>query len=307
MLERLASFILQGRMKAVLWVAFFAALSMLLPPLGHLSGGGLALVILRRGIREGLLVMILATAVLGLLGAFSHIGQVVVIVFLVVTTLLFWLPTLVAAATLRNSRSMNLALTVVGFVAIGLLCAHALVVGDVTVWWRAILKLTVGPVLSGPESPVQPGDVEKIIEGMAMAASGMVAATVVYTAMINIFLGRWLQAMLYNPGGFKEEFLRIHLGRKMATAALVVLLASTLVGGGLGHFAFTLLLVLVAMFSIQGLSFVHAAVQILGANRGWLMGLYGLMVFLFPQVMIVLSAAGVADSWLDFRRRLPGG
>jgi len=307
MIERLASFILQGRMKAVLWVALFAALSMLLPPLGHLSGGGLALVALRRGLREGLLVMLLATLALGLLGALSHLTQVLVIVFLIVTTVMFWVPTLIAATVLRSSRSLSLALIVVGVFAIGLLCAHALIVGDVTVWWRAILQLVVGPVLKGPESPVQPEDVEKIIEGMAMAASGMVAATIVYTAMINLFLGRWLQAMRYNPGGFKEEFLRIHLGRKMAAVALGVLLISTLVGGGLGHFAFNLLLVLVAMFSIQGLSLVHAAVQILGANKGWLMGLYGLMVFLFPQVMIVLSAAGVADSWLDFRRRLPRG
>lgn len=307
MLQRLASFILQGRMKATLWVALFAALSMILPPLGHLSGGGLALVTLRRGIREGVLLILLATLALGLLGVFSHLGQMLVFVFLVVTTVMFWLPTLLAAAALRSSRSMSLALTVVGVAAIGLLYAHALIVGDVTVWWRSILQLTVAPVLKGPESPVQPGDVDKIIEGMAMAASGMVAATIVYTAMINIFLGRWLQAMRYNPGGFKEEFFRIHLGRKMAAVALGVLLVSTLTGGGLGHFAFNLLLVMVAMFSVQGLSLVHAAVHILGANRGWLMGLYGLMVFLFPQVMIVLSAAGVADAWLDFRRRLPRG
>jgi len=307
MIERLASFILQGRMKAVLWVAFFAAFSMVLPPLGHLSGGGLALVALRRGFREGLLVMMLATLVLGVLGALSHLAQVLVIVFLIVTTVMFWVPTLIAAAVLRSSRSLSLTLTVVGVVAGGVLCAHALIVGDVTVWWRAILQLTVSPVLTGPDSPVPPGDVEKILDGMAMAASGMVAATIVYTAMINIFLGRWLQAMLYNPGGFKEEFLRIHLSWKMAVVALGVLSISSLVGGGLGHFAFNLLLVLVAMFSIQGLSLVHATVQIMGANRGWLMGLYGLMVFLFPQVMIVLSAAGVADSWLNFRRRLSGG
>jgi len=293
-------------MKAVLWVAAFAALSMLLPPLGHLSGGALALVALRQGLREALLVMLLATLALGVLGALSHLAQALVIVLLIVTTVMLWAPTLIAAAVLRSSRSMGMALSVVGVVAVGMLCMHALIVGDVTVWWQSILELTVGPVLKGPESPVQPGDVDKIINGMAMAASGMVAATIVYTAMINLFLGRWLQASLYNPGGFKDEFLRIHLGWKMAIVALGVLLVSSVTGGGLGHFAFNLLLVLVAMFSIQGLSLVHATVQIMGANRGWLMGLYGLMVFLFPQVMIVLSAAGVADSWLNFRRRLSG-
>jgi len=253
-------------MKAVLWVACFAALSMLLPPLGHLSGGALALVVLRQGLREGMLVMLLATVALGLMGGLSHLAQSLVVVFLIVTTAMFWAPTLIVAAVLRSSRSMGLALSVVSFVAVGLLCLHALIVGDVTVWWRSALELTVGPVLNGPESPVQPGDVGKIIEGMAMVASGMVAATIVYTAMINLFLGRWLQALLYNPGGFKDEFQRIHLGWKMAVVALGVLLVSTVTGGGLGHFAFNLLLVLVAMFSIQGLSLVHATVQIMGGE-----------------------------------------
>ncbi len=304
MVQSLAAFILRSRMTAVLVVSAFAVLSLVLPPLGHVSGGGLALVALRRGAREGLFVAAASAVVLGLLGTLSQLDQRLVWSFLVVMALMLWLPVIVGARALRGSRSLAVALTSVGTLAACGLLLEYLVLGDVAAWWRPVLKTMFGPVLAQPGSPVPADEVDMLISSLALAISGLLAATFVITAMINVVIGRWLQAMLYNPGGFREEFHALRLNRRMAGMAIALLLVSTVATGAFGQFVFNMLLMVVAMFALHGLALMHATVALLGASRGWLVALYALMLLLLPQVMIVLSAAGVADSWIDFRGRL---
>ncbi len=303
-MQSLAAFILRSRMAAILVVGAFAVLSLVLPPLGHVSGGALALVSLRRGGREGLVVMAAAALVLGLFGALSQLDQRLVWSFLLLVVFLLWLPVILGAQALRRTRSLAVALTVVGTLAGCALVLEYLVLGDVAGWWQPVLKALFGPVLSQPGSPVPADEVDMLISSLAVAISGLLAATLVITTTINIVIGRWLQAMLYNPGGLREEFHALRLNRRMAGIALVLLFVSTVTTGALGQLIFNLLLMVVALFAIHGLALMHATVALLGASRGWLVALYALMLILLPQVMIVLSAAGVADSWIDFRGRL---
>jgi hypothetical protein len=44
-------------------------------------------------------------------------------------------------------------------------------------------------------------------------------------------------------------------------------------------------------------------VAVTNAHIAWLVGVYVLMLFALPQVVLVLSAAGFVDSLMDFRRR----
>ena len=303
-MQSLAAFILRSRMTATLVVSAFAVLSLVLPPLGHVSGGALALVALRRGGREGLVIVVAGALVLGLFGALSQLDQRLVWSFVLVVVAMLWLPVLLGSQALRGTRSLAVALTVVGTLAACVLVIEYLVLGDVAAWWRPVLKALFGPVLNQPGSPVPADEVDMLITSLALAISGLLAATLVITTMINIVIGRWLQAMLYNPGGLREEFHALRLNRRMAVIALVLLLVSTVTKGTLGQFVFNMLLMVVAMFAIHGLALMHATVALLGASRGWLVALYALMLILLPQVMIVLSAAGVADSWIDFRGRL---
>ena len=66
----------------------------------------------------------------------------------------------------------------------------------------------------------------------------------------------------------------------------------------------TLALVVMAMYSLQGLALAHAIVAAGKTHNAWLIGTYVLMLFFLPHVMLVLSAAGFADSWVDFRARM---
>ncbi len=303
-MRALAEFILRSRMTAVLVVSAFAVLSLVFPPLGHVSGGALALIVLRRGVQDGFTVIALSALVLAVLGALSQLDLQLILVFLLVMSVMLWLPVIVTAQALRRSRSLAVALTLIGTLAACVLTLEYLVVGDMAAMWRPILKSLFEATLLQPESPVPADEVEMLIASLALAINGLLAAALVVTTMINVIIGRGLQALLYNPGGLREEFFALRLSRQMAGIALALLLVSSFATGGFGQLVFNMLLMVVAMFALHGLALMHATVALMGAAKGWLVGLYLLLVFLLPQMMIVLSAAGVADSWIDFRGRL---
>jgi uncharacterized protein YybS (DUF2232 family) len=162
----------------------------------------------------------------------------------------------------------------------------------------------LSPLLQGAAVPMLSSEIEATIEGMARIMPGIVTAAVVYTTMINLFIARWLQAVVYNPGGFRTEFLALRLGRRAAVAALLVVVLGAVGSGGMADIAINLALVATAVFSLQGLALAHAIVAAGRAHNAWLIGIYVLMIFVLPHVMLVLSAAGFADSWMDFRARL---
>jgi uncharacterized protein YybS (DUF2232 family) len=61
-----------------------------------------------------------------------------------------------------------------------------------------------------------------------------------------------------------------------------------------------LLVVMVMLFMIQGLAVSHYLVARAGANAGWLVALY-VMVILLPQAALTLAIAGFTDNRFDFR------
>lgn len=302
-----ASFVLRGRAPAVVIVALAAALSLMLPLLSHVSGATLALVILRKGLREGALIAALAAVVLAVVGHLSAPDSRLVNVLLVATLLVVWLPVMVTAQVLRVTRSMSSALAVAaGLGALALLFVY-LSVDDVSAWWQQVLESFLVPMLQDANSPLLSSEMDRVIENMSKVMTGIMSATVVFATMINLFIGRWLQALLFNPGGFRAEFLSLRLGRPMAVIALGVLLVSTFASGEFRSMGVDLLFLVGTVYSLQGLSLAHAVVDMTDAHVGWLVALYLLILFLLPQAMLVLSAGGFADSWLDFRARLGNG
>jgi len=115
-----------------------------------------------------------------------------------------------------------------------------------------------------------------------------------------LFIARWWQAMLYNPGGFKSEFHQLRLGRGFALATLVAGLLLLVSSSNSVPITTDLLVVMVMLFMIQGLAVSHYLVSMAGANAGWLVALY-VLVILLPQAALTLAIAGFTDNWFDFR------
>ena len=304
MLRSFASYILRGRSHAILVATSTAILALLLPLLSHLSGATIALVTLRKRLPEGLLVLCGAGLILAVIGYFSSISFPMVRAFLVSTLLVVWLPVVCAAEVLRRWRSLGAALSTAAVYGVLAMLILYLSVDDVGQWWRTMLDNVLTPLLEGAPVPLSAADKARLLTSLSGVMTGFMAAAIVYSTMINLFIGRWLQAMLYNPGGFASEFQALRLGRGMAVAAGIVLLLSSVTSGGGSHFLVNLVILVVAVYSFHGLALVHALVAAMHARKAWLYGLYILMLFVLPQVLMVLSAAGFADSWIDFRARL---
>ncbi len=292
----LASFIMRGRSQAALMAAVFAVLSLLFPLTGMLSSATLALATLRQGPGEGLVVGFFAGLATGLF-AYAAMGSPVPAVGF---ALALWLPAWVLAVVLRNSRSPALTVNVAGLIGLAILVGLKVGVADPAAYWAEIMEpvrqgLIEGGILKDAES-------QALIQELARWMTAAFAATFYFQALLALFLGRWWQSLLYNPGGFGEEFRHLRLGKGLGALGLV-LLALLLVMGE-NQWAADLLILITPLFLLQGLALIHWLIKAMQASRGWLIGLYALFLLALPHAQVLTAGLGLADIWVNVRARI---
>jgi hypothetical protein len=301
-MRALASYVTKGFSQALLVIVGFAVLSLILPPLGLISGAALGLVTLRMGGHQGAVVMLAATGFVGGLAYLSLGNLVPGVVFL----LGMWLPLWLLAQVLRASRSLALTNTVAGGLGlVGVLVAH-LVMGDTSAWWNETLNQLFLPAMeaAGDGPLADRAAVDEALATIAQMMTGIMAAGFVLNAIMCLYLARGWQAILYNPGGFKQEFYQLRLGRSLGLGVLVLFGLYLVPSEGLTRMAGDMLIVILSLYLVQGVALVHAIVAMRNMHIAWLVGMYVLVFFALPQLMLVLAAVGYADTWADFRRRL---
>lgn len=300
-MQAFASYIMRGRLQAILVAAAAAMLSLLLPPLTYISSAVIALVTLRRGATEGL--VIIAGAALAMM-AFAmvtpvHPAQAGMMAAAV------WLPVWMLALVLRQTVSLSATLGIAAAMGSVVVIAVYLGVDNPAQVWRDLLEHLI-------EQAQQQGELagadvlSKLLMDAAPRMTGMLLAALTLGLTLSVFLGRWWQALLYNPGGFGREFYGLRLGRHFAVVTLVALLVSLTGSDWLSEMAANVLIVTVAAYLVHGLGLIHGFVAAKGLNVGWLLGMYGLTLLL-PQTSLLLAAAAFADSWLDIRTRMGKG
>jgi hypothetical protein len=132
--------------------------------------------------------------------------------------------------------------------------------------------------------------------------TGAFAAALVAQLLFGLFIARWWQALLYNPGGFGEEFRDLRLGRSFGVVALLLLAALPFFDGvGL---AAHMLLVLSVLLLLQGLAVVHKVRALKQARQAWLVGFYVLLILFMPQTLLLVACVGLVDIWADIRARV---
>lgn len=299
-MKALASFILRGPSQAMLVAVGTAVLAMMLPPLSLLSGAALALYTLRLGVRSGTLVMVGSTAFVGVLAYVSLGNALPGLAFLAV----IWLPVWILAWVLRESRSLDLATLVAGALGAGMVILAYLLLGDVSGWWEKELLVIFEPAIEAGSPLADEASVKAVIANIAKLMTGIMVSGLILNALICLFLARAWQAQLFNPGGFRSEFYALRLGRYTALLAIAVLVASMLPLGGLGSLAAELLIVAMSLYVVQGLAMIHAIVAKRNMHVAWLIGLYLVTLFVLPQLLALVAAVGLIDTWADFRRRV---
>ena len=139
---------------------------------------------------------------------------------------------------------------------------------------------------------------------MATLLTGLAAAFWAIGHFATVALARWAQSVVYNPGGFGAEFHALRLGAPVAVFAGVVFVAGVLTGVPL---LTNLALVLVVMYSVQGVAVMHGVVAGANLHWAWLVPPYVLATVLPPHMLAMFAMLGLIDFWVDFRRRFAAG
>nr|WP_284500420.1 hypothetical protein [Microbulbifer sp. GX H0434] len=265
---------MRGRVRAVLITVVGIPL---------ISPAALGLVSLRRGANDGLMVLawaILPVVAAGLSGYMSPLmaglaGSHFAAVFC-------------GALALRGSRSWAAALVTVTAVAAAGILLTAHFSGGLL---NSLLEVAEA---SGGDQAEQ---LRKIFASESLA-TGYLSWVSAITASLALVLARYWQALLYNPGGFRQEFHQLRMPLPLAAVAMLVwvycLVSTDYVFWG-AVVAFPVV--------VGGIALIHWLV----GSRNW--GLAPLVALYVTLVIAALPMAGflcglaLIDSWIDIRGR----
>jgi hypothetical protein len=275
-MKALAGFAMTGRRQAVL----AATLLGFLPLVNFLSAPIVALVCLRHGMTEGLLVLIWAALPAA---AWAVAGDMI--------PLLTLLGSVALAAVLRSSASWELVL--LGAIVVGIGAQLALLVqpGFVELMMQQIELLLANPELQGQVSILPPEQLQPLLRmfyGMML----------MFLAVSVLILARYWQAALYNPGGFRQEFHRLRLGWKTSALLCGAFVLTTLGPAALQPFAILFVMPLL----VAGVALVHGIAGLKRLPSAVMVIFY--VALMSPVMTQILMLAAIADSWLDFRSRM---
>lgn len=285
-MRALAEFIMRGRMQATLVVAGCAAL----PLLYWLGAAAGCLVLLRRGMRDALSVLALGLLPALIWWLYSDDPR----------ALLVLLGSASLALVLRASESWVRALLV--SVAMGVVFSVVLGTAfgpQIEMLAQALIK--VMPSLLG--QVYQQMSVDEQARFAALIApilTGLIAALLQIVSVLSLIVGRYWQALLYNPGGFGREFraVRIPLGPAM------LLLAGMVVTPNFGVQMSMLVPLCSVPLVFAGLALIHGLVAQKRLARFWLVGLYVTLLLFMQLIYPLLVVLAIVDSLIDFRGRL---
>lgn len=284
-MRALADFIMRGRVQATLVVVGCAAM----PLLFWLSAAAGCLVFLRRGMSDAF--GVLAWALLPAL-VWWFFGEP--------RTLMVLLGSLGLAALLRSGQSWNRVLLV--SVVLGLV--YGVVLGAVfrepiEAMSQELQKL-LPQMLDGLYQQLSVDEQARLGALIAPVLNGLIAALLQAVSLLALMLGRYWQALLYNPGGFGREFRSI----RITAGPAMLLLACMLVAPNFGSQLAMLTPLCSVPLVFAGLALIHGLVAEKRLARFWLVGLYVTLLLFMQLIYPLLVVLAIVDSLIDFRGRM---
>ncbi|MBJ7552870.1 hypothetical protein MSP8887_00819 [Marinomonas spartinae] len=274
----LAKWVMQRPRNAIIGVMAFS----IIPLLFWIAAAIVGLVVLRRGVKEG--IPVLAWGCLPILVLTVIQGDASAIMVLIDVTVLAYL--------LRSTTSWSWVLLVSSFLAVISAMLLPLIMHDML----TLVTNMIQQVLVKEKVAALPD--KSVIYHQAVMALSIVQ---VMAAVGSLFLARKWQAGLYNPGGLRKEFHELRL----PIAFSLILGAMVLLGEGLGGQYLILSQAAIPALVLSGLALVHGVlakkrIGVVGLIAFYLVGIVFLHM-LFVNILITLS---VIDSFVDIRKRI---
>ena len=270
-------------------VAAALALSRLFDILG---AAVVALVALRKGPGPALLTASAGLPVVAVAAWLSGLGMALPLAVAGV-----WAPVIALSQVLRRTGSLALGLQAGAVLALAILAGWYLLTPEPQVLMRGLIEQQFIPVLERMQRGIEFD--EQQLESLAGLAPGFIAAGSLLVTVVALLVGRWWQAVAYNPGGFRHDFHRLRHGRS-ATALVGLAVAIALASGH--PIAVGAALTGATVLLMQGVAVAHGTVAALRQSSLWLWALYGALIFMPLPVSVALTVTGGLDNWMDFRR-----
>ena len=287
----LAAYIMRGRMQAMIVASSLALLSLIMPPVSVVSSATVALVTLRRGAFEGLYVLGCSSVAAGLLG-FLAFGNYQ---FALLYVMVLWLPVWLISIVLREGRHLSLAVEIAILIGILAVIGFYLYAADPAAMWKAVLSQMVPA-----DAPV--ADIQRTIDVLAHYMTGVVAAGSVFGLLFGLFLGRWWQANLYNPGGFRQEYLSLDTKPRLSIGSVAVVVIALASPGMISEIAWNVSILLFVLYTVTGTAVLHTVFAGKKLARFMVPMLY-ITLFLIPHAMLLVALVGLSDPWLNLRKK----
>ncbi len=284
-------------MSAMTVASSLALLSIIMPPISIVSSAAVALVTLRRGANEGLLVLLSACVASATLG-FIVMGDYQ---FAVAYALILWTPVWLLSIVLREGKHLSLALEIAAALGILAILGFYLFIPNPAEYWQAILAIMVEPIRQAQDIPLE--QLESTMTTVAKYMTGILAAGSITGLLLGLLLARWWQSKLYNPGGFKTEYLSLQMSQRFTLATLLVILIAFLTSGSISEIAANIGVILFMLYSFVGMAIVHSLISVMKAKR-FLLPLFYLLAFVVPQLVLPVAIIGLSDTWLNLRKNI---
>lgn len=280
----LLEYVMRHRMTALTAIVAGA----ILPLFAWLSVAVLALVGLRRGWRDALLLTGMATVFM--IGASLLQGLTV---WWGLAHLLAWLPTVGLAAWLRWSVSLSSTLQLAGALAIAGLMVFHLFVPDPVAYFEPVFRQFVERLAAQDPAVAELWQARKAT--LLGVLPGLWVLSQLLLVVLGLLLGRYWQALLYNPGGFGEEFRNLRLRPGFALLASGLMLAAGLSDSTM---LFGASVVAASVFVFPAFAVAHAVVARFKVGGAWLVPVYLGLLFM-PYVYVLF---GLMDVFVNWRR-----
>ncbi|HHJ35650.1 MAG TPA: hypothetical protein ENJ87_07780 [Gammaproteobacteria bacterium] len=291
----LARFILKGQSQAALVAATMAVLGLILPPAAWISAAAIVLITLVHDPKSGLFTMAIASLGAAMFAFLIFATPQIAAMFV----LLAWLPAWMSATILRQTVSLAFSLQILAMVSLLAVILLYMMFPNFGEFWREPLDQMVTQ-LAQQSNDFSLADLKQTEDWVIKFLPGLFVSSIMFGAVVSLLLGRWWQAVYYNPGGFAKEFQSLNLGKISALVAMTIILIAALVGN---VFTVALASVVSVLYAMQALSLLHAVIRIRQVHTAWLMVIY-LIMFFMPHLVVLLILASFADPWLDVRQRI---
>ncbi|MEC7581550.1 MAG: hypothetical protein VYC85_04010 [Pseudomonadota bacterium] len=275
MMRGLAEYVMTGRRQAMIAVLLLG----LIPLVNLLNPVVIGLVALRKGPPE--VGILFAWAVLPV-GAWAVAGDVVPLIMLIGITGL--------ALLLRETESWEF--TLLAAISVGI---------SVEVYFR-LQPAVIDALMAQLQLYVQAGSAQDLqLDAVRSVMLSVIGAVYMFLAVLLLMMARWMQALLFNPGGFRTEFHGLRIERHVA---LGLIAAALLSGSGASvPEAWTLYFLMPLVFA--GIARIHAVVTLRKLPAMLLVTFY--IVLVLPTAVQLVVLLALLDSWFDIRSRLQRG